>query len=61
MKNFLIIISLIILVLFISGYTKNEEVLNKECINKGFIFKNQKVLNYRTGKSEMRYVCVKDK
>ena len=59
--NTLIITVLSLLSLFIAGCSNSDVISNKKCIEKGFVFKNAKVLNYRTGKYVMRNVCKKDK
>lgn len=53
----LTLLSLIILVL--TGCLKDTESLSKEeCIKKGFMFTSEKRLNYRTGKYEMKFICL---
>lgn len=42
MKNILITSIIIFFTLFISACTKSEAISNKECVDKGFVFKNKK-------------------
>ena len=55
LKNFIFIFASILL---FCG-CNNDNISKKDCIKKGMKFKNKTILNYRTGKYENRFVCVK--
>ena len=47
---------------FVSCLKDNISALNKkDCIKKGFLYKENKKLNYRNGKYEIKSKCFKDK
>ncbi|RXJ88323.1 hypothetical protein CRV01_12965 [Arcobacter sp. CECT 8983] len=58
MKNlFLTIVSFIFCSLFFVSCVNSEEITKEECKALGLEYKKEKVLNYRTGKYEIRSYC----
>lgn len=50
---------LVFTTLLLNGCFKSDPVTKEECLSKGMILKKENILNYRTGKYEDRYSCVK--
>lgn len=46
-------------VFMFTGCFDDGTISKEECISQGMVYKNKKILNYRTGKYEQRYVCEK--
>ncbi|NVJ52619.1 MAG: hypothetical protein HWD90_02910 [Campylobacteraceae bacterium] len=58
MKNlFLTIVSFVFCSLIFVSCASSEEITREECKALGLEFKKEKVLNYRTGKYEIRSFC----
>lgn len=52
-----ILASIIVIAFFLAACVSNEAVSKEECTSLGLKFKKEKVLNYRTGKYELRSFC----
>lgn len=49
-------------ILILSGCTDDISSLSKEeCIKQGHSYSHEKRLNYRTGKYEMKFICIDKK